>query len=313
MAHALSTEEFAKGLSLEIVYAGRGTIEVETSDVNRPGLQFTGYFQNFAYDRVQLLGTAEIQYLDDMEPNARAINLDKFMQYTLPCVICARDLYPPEDLLNAAKKYFIPVLKGLDATSKLEHSIINYLDTKLAPTVTQHGVLVDVHGVGMLLMGESGLGKSETALELVKRGHRLIADDVVIITRIASDKLSGTAPELTRHLLEIRGIGLIDVRHMYGIGSILMNKEINIILYLETWKEGKAYERMGLDDEYETILGVKIPRLTIPVRPGRNLAVVAEAAARNHRLKWMGYDAAKEFEKRLQQQMDELNKENDYV
>lgn len=299
MSVTLTVEEFAKALGLTVVNAGRGTMEVSGGELNRPGLQFTGYFEHFANERVQLLGNSEIHYLDQMDEDVLKERMDKFMSFDMPAVICARDWTPLPQMQEAAKRYGIPLFQTERATTKVSHATTNYLDRKLAPTITRHGVLLDVYGIGVMLTGESGLGKSESALEIVKRGHRLVADDVVEITKVSDNRLSGTAPELTRHLMEIRGIGIIDVRYMYGVGAVINEKSIDIVMELELWQENKAYDRLGLDEHHIDILGVSVPYIEMPVRPGRNMAIVIEVAARNFRMKRMGYDAAKAFDQRI--------------
>ena len=303
MAITFTVGEFAKALNLETLYPGRGSIHVEGSDWYRPGLQFSGYFEEFSSNRIQVFGSAEILYLQQMDPKLLAERTETFMSYQVPAVIFARDWTPTEVILEAARRHGVPVFKSDQATVVIGHATTAYLDRMLAPTISRHGVLLDVYGVGVMLAGESGLGKSEAALEMVKRGHRLVADDVVQITRVARNRLSGTAPELTRHLMEIRGIGLIDVRYMYGVGAVINEKSIDIIIEMELWQDGKAYDRLGMDEEHTQILGVNVPKILMPVRPGRNMAIVIEVAARNFRLKKMGYDAAKEFDKRWMDQM----------
>lgn len=300
---SIKVQEFAEHLNFTVLHEGRGFFNVDGSDYNRPGLQFSGFFVHFAFGRIQLLGNSEIHYLKELEPSLLEKRLEIFMSYNVPAIICARGWTPMDTFMEAAKRHNIPVFLTERTTTKAGHAVTNYLDRRLAPTITRHGVLLDVYGVGVMLMGESGLGKSEAALEMIKRGHRLVADDAVEITRVAENRLSGKAPELTRHLMEIRGIGLIDVRYMYGVGAIIMEKSIDIVIELELWKDGKAYDRLGMDEETINILDVNIPRILMPVRPGRNMAIVIEVAARNFRLKKMGYDAAQEFNKRWMNQM----------
>lgn len=299
-------ETFCKALQLKVFYEGCGQIVIVESEINRPGLQLTGFFEQFAPERVQLIGNAEMQYLKQMKEHEMLSNVGKLMSLDIPCVVFSRFHEPPEIFLQEAQKKGIPILGSERATSTISHAITNYCDRMLAPTVTRHGVLLDIYGIGVMLGGESGTGKSETALELVKRGHRLVADDVLEIRRVAENRLSGTAPALTRHLLEIRGIGIIDVRYMYGVGAVIAEKSIDLVIEMEMWVDGKSYDRLGLDEETISILDVKIPRILIPVRPGRNLAIIAEVAARNYRLKKLGYNAAREFDKRW---LAELNQQ----
>lgn len=296
-------EQFTRALGLSIAYAGRGELTFNESEINRPGLQLTGFLAHFAADRVQLIGNAEMHYMMQLEhPEA---SVQKLLSYDIPCVVFSRSHEAPEVFIQAAQQRQIPILQSTRATSKISHAMTNYIDRMLAPTITRHGVLLDIYGIGVMLMGESGTGKSETALELVKRGHRLVADDVLEIKRVAETRLSGSAPALTRHLLEIRGIGIIDVRYMYGVGAVIMEKSIDFVIEMEMWIEGKSYDRLGLDEEYIEILDVKVPRILIPVRPGRNLAIIVEVAARNYRLKKMGYNAAKEFDKRWMEELQQ--------
>ncbi len=302
----ITVEAFAEALGLSIKDVGRGHMVISESEINRPGLQLTGYFQHFAYDRVQLIGNAETYYLMQLSREEMQNRVGILMQYDVPCVVFARDHEPPDIFLREAKARQIPIFSSPRPTTKVSHSITNLLDRMLAPSITRHGVLLDVYGVGVMLIGESGMGKSETALEMVKRGHRLVADDVVEIRRVADNRLSGTAPSLTRYLLEIRGIGIIDVRYMYGVGAVIQEKSIDIVMEMEMWEDGKAYDRLGIDDQNITILDVELPHILMPVRPGRNLAIIVEVAARNYRLKKLGYDAAKEFDKRWMEELENM-------
>lgn len=300
----IAVREFADGLNMTVSVPGRTNFEVETSDINLPGLQFAGHFVHFAYNRVQLAGNAEMTLLADMDETVMQERMKTFFSYDIPLVVVARGYKVPDAMAVEARKKNVPILRSPITTTKCSHRIANFLDRKLAPTITRHGVLVDVYGVGIILMGESGIGKSETALELVKRGHRLVADDVVELKRVNDTRLVGTAPELVRHLMELRGIGIIDVRTMYGIGAVMMEKSVDIVIELEDWNDDKHYDRLGIEDETVRILDVDIPRITMPVRPGRNLAIIVEVAARNFRLKRMGYNAALEFDRRLRAQME---------
>lgn len=292
----ISIKEFAEVLQLEVIHEGsKPDMHISTSDLNRPGLQFTGYFDYFAYERPQVVGKVEMTYLEQMEGEARKKLLEEFFSYNMPCVIVCRNMELPADFVKAARDRDIPLFRSRMVTTKLTHNAINFLNDELAPRVNRHGVLMDVYGLGILITGESGIGKSECALELVKRGHMLVADDVVDIKRVADDRLVGEAPEMVRHFMEIRGIGLIDIRTMYGIGSVMLRKSIDMVIHLEHWDKDKDYDRLGLGEDFVTILGVKKTKLTLPVRPGRNLAIILEVAARNQRLKLMGYDAAREL------------------
>ncbi len=246
-----------------------------------------------------MLGKVEMTYLETLDPDFRLQQLDKFFQYDFPCLIISRDMEIPPYILELSKKYNRCLFRSSQSTSSLTQRLINYLGSALAPKITRHGVLVDVYGAGVFLMGESGIGKSETALELVKRGHRLVADDAVEIKKVTDNRLIGESPELIRHFMEIRGIGIIDIKSMYGVGSVINNKPLDIVIYLEFWDDSKEYDRLGLTEEHIEILGVKLPKIVIPVRPGRNLAIIVEVAARNWRLKRMGYNAAVELDNRL--------------
>lgn len=291
----VSVQEFAKKNGLEVLFPGRGYLELSDISVSRPGLQLAGFFDNFAAHRVQVIGNAEYDFLYDMAPEKRKASIDKLLQYTaIPCVIFSRDLPPFQEMIDAVKRSDVPLFSGNKITSLLMNDLIVYLNRLLAPTTSMHGVLVDVYGVGILLTGHSGIGKSETALELIKRGHRLVADDAVYIKQI-NDELIGSSNDMIRYFMEIRGIGIINVKNMYGTGAVLFEKEIELIMELENWDDQKSYDRLSAGALTETILGISIPKLVIPVHPGRNLAVIIEVAARNHRLKKMGYDAAEEL------------------
>jgi HPr kinase/phosphorylase len=276
-----------------------GDIEITTSDVNRPGLQLSGYMEYFGADRIQIIGKVEMTYLASLSPQERKERLDDYFRTGFPCLVIARDQDPFPEMVEAAARHSIPILKTKDITSRFMSGLIRYLNVMLAPRISMHGVFVEVYGVGILMLGESGVGKSETALELVKRGHRLIADDLVEIRRVSDTTLLGSAPESIRHFIEIRGIGIVDVKHLFGMGAVNLQESINLVIKLELWKEGKMYDRLGLDDQFTEILGISVPSLVIPVRPGRNLAIIVEVAAMNHRQKNMGYNAAKLLSERF--------------
>lgn len=280
-------------------------ILITTSDINRPGLQLAGYFEYFGADRIQIIGKGETAYLSTLSSEERFDRLDDFFKHGFPCMVVARDLDVFPEMIDVARKHDIPVLRTYDITSRFMSGLIRYLNVQLAPRITKHGVLVEVYGEGILILGESGVGKSETALELVKRGHRLIADDVVEVRKVSDKTLLGTAPDIIRHFIEIRGIGILDVKNLYGVGSVKVQENINLVILLEIWDEKKNYDRLGLVDEYTDILGIKVPSLNIPVRPGRNLAIIVEVAAMNNRQKKMGYNAAKVLNERV---MGEINK-----
>lgn len=280
-------------------------ILITTSDVNRPGLQLAGYFEYFGTDRIQIIGKVETTYLAGLSSEERYKRLDEFFQYGFPCMVVARGLEIFPEMIEVSKKHDIPVLRTNDITSRFLSGLIRNLNVQLAPRITRHGVFVEVYGEGILILGESGVGKSETALELVKRGHRLVADDVVEIRKVSDQTLVGTAPDIIRHFMEIRGIGILDVKNLYGVGSVKITETINLVIHLELWNEKKQYDRLGLVDEYTDILGIKLPALNIPVRPGRNLAIIVEVAAMNNRQKKMGYNAAKLLNERV---LGEINK-----
>ena len=291
--------DLVKALHLHtLIPSENGELPIEVSNVNRPGLQLAGYWDFFGYERPQLLGMVEMTYLSMLDAGTRRERLTKFFSYDLPCIIIARDIPCFDEMLILAAARKIPIYSSKRQTTQVEIDLINFLANALAPRETRHGVLVDVYGSGLLITGESGVGKSETALELVKRGHRLVADDVVDIRRVSDDRLVGESPELVRHFMEIRGVGIIDIATMYGVSAVLPSKSIDLEVKLELWKQGKEYDRLGLTDEYGEILGVKVPYILIPIHPGRNLAIVLEVAARNFRLKQMGYNAAQELARR---------------
>ncbi len=287
----------ALGLRVEVP-SDDGMLPITEADVNRPGLQLTGFWDFFAFERPQLFGKVEMSYLQTLDQDTRNARLNTFFSFKLPCVIICRGIKAMDVMLECAKRRHVPVYTTEETTVKLEMDIISFLNAELAPRRTMHGVLLDVHGVGMLITGNSGVGKSEAALELVKRGHRLVADDAVEIYRVSDSTLIGSAPERTRHFMEIRGVGIINVQHMYGVASVIREKTIDMEVHMELWRDGHAYERLGLDRRTTTILDVSIPSLLLPIHPGRNIAIVLEVAARNLRLKQMGYSAAEEMLRR---------------
>jgi len=279
-------------------------ILITTADVNRPGLQFAGYLEHFGSDRIQLVGKGETASLSSLSPEERVKRLDQYFKLGFPCIVVARGLEILPEMMEAAQKYDIPILRTKDITSDFLSGVIKYLNVQLAPRISKHGVLVEVYGEGILILGESGVGKSETALELVKRGHRLIADDVVEIRRVSDKTLLGTAPDIIRHLIEIRGIGILDVKNLYGVGSVKLMENINLVIHLELWDKNKNYDRLGLVDEYTDILGIKVPLLTIPLRPVLNLPNIVEVAENNKRQKKKGYNAAKGLNERVMRDMN---------
>lgn len=269
------------------------------SDLYRPGLELSGYFDHYPSERIQILGKTELTFLDMLNTEDRNNRMSGLCRDNTPCIIITRDLPVPEGLVEIASEKGIPILRTSVSTTRFISKLTNYLEAELAPTQALHGVLIDVYGVGILIVGNSGIGKSETALELVKRGHRLIADDLVEIKQTADNELIGTAPELIRHLLEIRGLGIINVMTLFGAGAVRIHKKVTLVIKLEMWEQEKNYERLGIDEEKMKIMETELPLITIPVRPGRNLAIIIEVAAMNYRLKIMGYHAAKDFTDRL--------------
>jgi len=294
----VTVDEFAKALGLEILHATDKVMTLSTVNVNRLGMQLTGFFEHFAFDRIQLMGEMEYAYLNRLTASERMQRLDQFFAYDIPCLIITTGLEVFPEILACAKKHAKPLLRSSHRTTHTTNQIINYLEDLLAPTTTVHGVLMDLYGVGVLITGISGVGKSETALELVQRGHRLVADDAVIIRKISS-RLVGTAPETIRYFMEVRGIGIIDVKSMYGVGAIKNTKVLDLVIQMESWDEEKVYDRLGMTEERTEILGCDLPLITLPIKPGRNLAVILEVAARNQRLKDMGYFAADELSQRI--------------
>jgi HPr kinase/phosphorylase len=269
-------------------------------DINRPALQLTGFYDHFDSDRVQIIGFVEQEYLKQLTREQRKDCYEKLFSNNIPCLICSRSYQPGEDMHSTALKYGVPLLVSEKTTSDLMAEVIRWLKVQLAPTISIHGVLVDVFGEGVLIMGESGIGKSEAALELIKRGHRLVSDDVVEIRKVSDDTLIGSAPGITRHFIELRGIGIIDVKTLFGVESVKNTQSIDMVIKLEEWDRDKEYDRLGLDDQYTEFLGNKVICHSIPIRPGRNLAIIVESAAVNYRQKKMGYNAAQELYKRVQ-------------
>ena len=296
VTQSVMLDKFAYDLNLEIVYTGRGVVTLASMSVERPGLQLAGgFFDYFDSRRIIVLGLSEYEYLRTFSSEERKEKLQKLFEHgELPCILLSRDLPALPELVETAKQYSCPVFRSTKMTTDLMSDLYIYLNRLLAPSVTEHGVLMEIFGVGILLTGKSGVGKSETAMELIKRGHRLIADDNVIVKQIAGE-LYGTAPDMIRYFMDLRGIGIINVKSMYGSGSVLDEKQIQLIIQLENWQQGKEYDRIGDEMSSASYFGIKIPKLTIPVSPGRNLAIIIEVAARNFRLKSMGYDASEEL------------------
>lgn len=277
--------------------------KITRSDINRPALQLAGYFLHFDSTRVQLIGNVEYFYTKQMEEEKKLEIYKELLSYDIPCIIISRDLVPDEEFIRIAQENGIPVLGTNRPTSEFAAELIFALGELLAPCITIHGVLVDVYGEGVLITGESGIGKSEAALELIRRGHRLVSDDVVEISRINDHMLIGTAPDITRNFIELRGIGIVDVKTLYGVECIKEKQEIDLVIKLSEWKKDAEYDRMGLEDEYIEYLGNQVVCYSVPIRPGRNLAVICETAAVNHRQKKMGYNAAQELYRRVQENL----------
>ena len=294
-----------KNLTPDIATDG---IEISSPDINRPALQLAGYFEHFACERVQIIGYVEYTYLKSLDRDVKLANYEQFLSSDIPCVIYSTRTEPDEDMIELAKKYHKPLLSSHRITSDLMAEVIRWLGVELAPCISIHGVLMDVYGEGILIMGESGIGKSEAALELIKRGHRLITDDVVEIHKVSDDTLVGTSPEITRHFIELRGIGIIDVKTLYGVESVRETQSIDLVIKLEEWDKDKEYDRLGLNEEYTEFLGNKVTCHSIPIRPGRNLAIIVESAAVNHRQKKMGYNAAQELYRRVQESISRNKK-----
>lgn len=292
---------------LEIAHASTdfASIRITVADVARPGLQLAGYFDHYEPMRLQVMGNVEMSYVSKMAPVDRTTIFDRLFAYKFPALIISRNIPPHPEMLTMAQKHNITILRTKEATSAIVSSIITYLKEAQAPRITRHGVFVEVYGEGILLVGDSGMGKSEAAVELLKRGHRLIADDAVEIRRISTNTLVGSAPELIRNYIEIRGIGIINVAKLYGMGAVKLDNEINLVVNIVPWNTQEAYDRLGLEDQVTEILGVKIPMYTIPLTPGRNLAVILEVAAMNNRQKKMGYNAAIEFTEQINRHFDE--------
>lgn len=284
-------------LQLETAFLPKSAddILIQSRDVVRPGMELNGYHEYFDPNRIAVLGRAEMYMLESLKPERRAMALDSYLSLKPPAVIVARGIDPGKDFMEIAETYHVPVLRTTESTSNVVASLVAYLNVELAPRITRHGVLVEVYGEGILLVGDSGVGKSETAIELIKRGHRLIADDAVEIRRVSSKSLVGQSPENIRHFIELRGIGIINARRIFGMGAVKLQEKIDMCINLEIWDAMKVYDRMGMDSEYTEILGIKVPVMTIPVKPGRNLAIIIEVAAMNNRQKKMGYNAAYEL------------------
>ena len=305
MATSVALSKMAEKMKLECITPeiDISKYKIITTEVNRPALQLTGYFDHFDADRVQIIGYVEYTYLEHMTREEKLKIYELLLSYQIPCLIYTTMTTPDPDMLELARRYMIPIFMTNRATSAFMAELIRWLNVELAPCISIHGVLVDVYGEGILIMGESGIGKSEAALELVKRGHRLITDDVVGIRKVSDETLVGSAPDITRHFIELRGIGIIDVKTLFGVASVKDTGNIDLVIKLEEWDRNKEYDRLGLEEEYTEFLGNKVVCHSLPIRPGRNLAVIVEAAAVNHRQKKMGYNAAQELYNRVQQSL----------
>ena len=300
-SYKVELSKVIKEFSLETLYLPElpDDIFVSTARVNRPGLQFVGFYDHFEQERMQIIGKVENLFLANLERGEREMRLEEFFRSAPVGVIVTSSIEVSEDTLSFAQKYHVPLMRTSMRTSEFMAALISYLNVQLGPRITRHGVLVEVYGEGVLILGDSGVGKSETAIELVTRGHRLIADDAVEIRRVSATTLVGRAPELIRHYVELRGIGIVNVMRLFGIGAVKETEKVDLIINLEPWLQGTMYDRLGLDDQTTEILGIRIPSIVIPVRPGRNLANIIEIAAMNNRQKKMGYNTAQEFNKRL--------------
>ena len=309
--YSVALTELVKEFNLEVVYASTDyeSIRLTVEDVSRPGLQLAGYFDHFEPMRLQILGNVEVSYIQKETPQERAAIFDQFFSYKPPALLYARNFPVDPQCLKMARKHSITILRSGEATASLASNIIAYLRSALAPRITRHGVLVEVYGEGLLLVGDSGVGKSETALELLKRGHRLIADDAVEIRKLSNASLVGTAPDLIRNYIELRGIGIINVAKLFGMGAVRTENEINLVVNIVPWNTQEPYDRLGLEDQYTEILGVQVPVNTIPVTAGRNLAVILEVAAMNNRQRKLGYNPAKEFTDQIDNHFNQMNAE----
>ena len=277
--------------------------EIQVPDINRPALQLTGYFDHFDSDRVQIIGYVEYTYLETLSDEKKKEMYTQLLSYWIPCIVYCRNLEPDETFLQMANEMKVPIFQSSKQTSAFTAEVIRWLNVELAPCISIHGVLVDVYGVGVLIMGESGIGKSEAALELINRGHRLVTDDVVEIRKVSDDTLVGKAPDITRHFIELRGIGIVDVKSLFGVQSVRETQTIDLVINMEEWDKNREYDRLGLKEESTEFLGNKVVCHSIPIRPGRNLAIIVESAAVNHRQKQMGYNAAEELYRRVQESL----------
>ena len=302
----VSLKKIIDEFKLEAIYLPKDAEEIfiDENEVNRPGLQLMGFYEYFNPERIQMIGKMEFAYLSTIDEKMRRERLDLLLSKRLPALIITRELPYFAEMLELAKQYEVPLLRSKESTSNFMSGLIAFLNLNLAPRITRHGVLIEIYGEGVFITGESGVGKSETAIELVKRGHRLVADDAVEIRKVSNKSLVGSSPDNIRHFLELRGIGIINARRLFGMGSVKLTEKIDLIVEMELWNPEKVYDRMGVDNQYTSILGINIPSLTVPVKPGRNLAVIMEVAAMNNRQKKMGYNAGQELLDKLGIEMD---------
>ena len=305
--YSVPLTRLVKELDLQVIFPATDyeSIRLTVEDVGRPGLQLTGFFDHYDPMRLQIMGNVEMSYVGRLPEAERTQVFDRLFSYKFPAILIARGIQPEEMILQMAKKHNVTILGTQEATSTIISSIITYLKSALAPRVTRHGVMIEAYGEGILIIGDSGMGKSEAAVELVKRGHRLIADDAVEIKKVSENLLLGSAPELIRNYIELRGIGIINVAKLFGIGAIKQDNQINLVVNIVPWNTHEAYDRLGLEEQYTEILGVKVPMNTIPITPGRNLAMIIEVAAMNNRQRRMGYNAALEFTEQINRHFDE--------
>ncbi len=312
---SLSLAKIIKEVQLEPFYMPRSPedIEIVSMDIDRPGLELTGYLDFFDGNRIIIFGNTEFAYLGQFEEDKQFELVDKLFTMQPPAIIIARNLEPTEAIVKSAEKNGIPILRSVETTSAISASLITFLNAELAPRITRHGVLVEVYGEGVLLIGDSGVGKSEIAIELIKRGHRLIADDAVEIRRVSNRTLVGASPANIRHFIELRGIGIINARRIFGMGAVKLTEKIDMVINMEQWDTEKVYDRIGMDNTYTEIMGIQVPIMTIPVKPGRNLAIIIEVAAMNNRQKKMGYNAAQELLQSLGMDVSEETIQNKKV
>ena len=305
--YSVALSDLVQKMNLQIEYAASDyeKIQLTMADVSRPGLQLAGFFDHFEPMRLQIMGNVELSYLAKLSQAERAITFDRLFSYKLPALIISRNISPDPECLRMAKKHNVTLLRSKETTSAIISAIISYLNAELATRITRHGVLMEVYGEGILLIGESGIGKSEAAVELLKRGHRLIADDAVEIRKVSANMLVGAAPELIRNYIELRGIGIVNVAKLYGMAAVKAQNEINLVVNIVPWNTQTVYDRLGLEDQHIDILGVQLPLYTIPITPGRNLAVILEVAAMNNRQRKMGYNSAVEFTEQMSRQFSE--------